>query len=75
MAEAQKRLRWEPVSMFMCIFANANRSAKRSPFKYEDFFPFSLGEKGKKNWESLPKAKITDLLHIFKGKVKNAPTV
>jgi hypothetical protein len=61
--------------MFMSLFANANRDPKKSKqFKFEDFYPFSLG-RSKKDWESLPKARITDLLHMFKGKVKNAPKV
>jgi len=60
--------------MFMALFANANRDSKKAAFKFDDFFPFGEVKK-KSDYDKLPKAKITDLLYIFKdpGMVKNAP--
>lgn len=52
--------------MFMCLFANSNRSKKQKAFKIGDFFPFSMPEV-KKN---LIPAQITDLKFMLKNGVK-----
>lgn len=73
MVEMRRRTYWEPISLFMTLFANANKDPKKKAFKIDDFFPFAI-KKSKKDYESLPKAHISDLKYIFKGvEVKNAP--
>lgn len=60
--------------MFMTLFANSKRDPKKKAFKVDDFFPFGLKVKEKKrDYESLPKAHISDLRYIIKGDIKNAP--
>ena len=73
MAEARKRAMWEPHSMHMSLFANANRDPKKKAFSVLDFFPFDAKKPKKRDWETLPKAKITDLKYLFVDGVKNAP--
>ena len=75
MAEARKRAHWEPFSMFMCMFANSKRDPKKKSFKVDDFFPFDMEKRATKAKKNIPKGKITDLVHLFKGGVRNAPKV
>ena len=70
MVEARRRTEWEPLSLFMALFANVNRDKKRKAFTTEDFFPFDLDTK-KKDHAALPKADITDLKFMFKEGVKD----
>jgi len=71
MAEARKRLQWEPLALFMCLFVNAHKDPKKKPARIDDFFPFHIDKK--RRYEDLPKAHITDLKHMFRAGVKNAP--
>lgn len=74
MFESKRRAYWEPLSLFMTLFANVNRDPKKKAFKLEDFFPFDLEQK-KTGYDELPKADITDLKYMFREGVKNAPGV
>ena len=64
MAEARRRMQWEPQSLHMALFANANRNPKKKAFKVTDFFPFHIEQK--RDYDKLPKAQITDLKYLFK---------
>ena len=74
MVEMRRRSYWEPISLFMTLFANVNRDQKKKAFKIDDFFPFGLDSK-KSDYEDLPQAHITDLKYLFAGKeaIKNGP--
>lgn len=63
MSESRQRMQWEPMSHMMTLFANINRNPKKKAFKFSDFFPFHIYEK--RDYESIPKADITDLKKIF----------
>ena len=64
MAEAHRRMVWEPQSMFMTLFANANRNPKKKAFKIDNFFPFHI--ESRREYSELPKADISDLKFIVK---------
>ncbi len=66
MAESRKRLQWEPLSLFMTLFANVHRNPKKKSFKLSDFFPFHIKQRAKH--KDLPKGKISDLKLLFPKK-------
>jgi len=54
--------------MFMTLFANSKRTKNKKPFKVSDFFPF-VQEAPVSNYDSIPKADITDLKFLFNREI------